>query len=103
MARQPRIFPQNLQERLMPQAQFEALEACCQVRHDWSINSDKSTVKDNNDNNDAEEAEDPQGDPTLVKTRICEDINMFKRVLLLSQRAVEALYNDQMITTLDLL
>jgi hypothetical protein len=43
----------------MPCAQFEALEAHCQARHDWGINSDKSTVKDNDDNNDAEEAEDP--------------------------------------------
>ncbi len=88
----------------MPCTQFEALEACCQVRCDWGIDSNESTVEDNNDNNNAEEAEDPQGDPALVETRICKDtVNMFKRVLLFSQGAVEALYYNQLITTLDVL
>jgi hypothetical protein len=62
------------------------------------------TVKDNDDDDAAEEAEDPQGDPALVETRIREDtVNMFKRVLLFSQGVAVALYNDQMITTLDVL
>jgi hypothetical protein len=66
----------------MPPAQFEAQEAHCQARHDQSIDSDISTVKDDNDNDDAEEAEDPQGDPALVETRIRKDtVNMFNRVL----------------------
>jgi hypothetical protein len=61
------------------------------------------TVKDDNDN-DAEEAGDPQGEPALLKTRIRKTtVDMFKRVLLFSQGAVEALYNDQMITALDTL
>jgi hypothetical protein len=62
------------------------------------------TVKDNNDddNDDAEDSEDPQGDQALVKTRIHEDtVNMFKRVLHFSQGVAVALYDDQMITTLD--
>jgi hypothetical protein len=54
----------------MPRAQFEALEAYCQVWHDQGINSDKSTVKGNDGNDDAEVAGDPQGEPALVKTRI---------------------------------
>jgi hypothetical protein len=74
------------------------------VQCERGVNSDKSTVKDDNDNDDTEEAEAPQGDPVLVETRICKDkVNMFKRVLLFSQGAVEALYNNQMINTLDVL
>ena len=88
----------------MPHTQFEAPKDHCQAWCEWGINSDKSTVKDDNDNDDAEEAEDRQGDPAVVKTRICKDtINMFKRVLLFSQGAAVALYNNQMITTLDVL
>jgi hypothetical protein len=102
MARQARTRPQNLQERLMLCAQLEALEARCQARHDQGVDSDKSTVKDNDEDDDAEEAEDPQGDLALAKTRICKDTdNMFKRVLLFSRGAAEALYDNQMITTLD--
>ncbi len=104
MARQPRICSQNLQERLIPHSQFEALETCCQAQRDWGVDSDESTVKDNDDNDGAEEAEDPQWDPPLVETRICKDtVNMFKRVLLFSQGAAEALYDNQMITTFDVL
>jgi hypothetical protein len=82
----------------MPHAQFEALEARCQVQHEQGVNSDESTV---DDNDDTEEAEDPQDEPALTKTRICEDtVNMFKRLVLFSQGAAEALYDNQMITTL---
>ena len=88
----------------MPHAQFEALAAHCQVRCERGLDSDKWTVEDDDDNDDAEEAEDPQGDPALVKTRICENtVNMFKRVLFFSQGATVALYNNQMISTLDVL
>jgi hypothetical protein len=74
------------------------------VRHDQGVNSDELTVKDNDDNDNAEEAEDPQLEPALVETRICKDtVNMFKRVLLFSQGAAEALYNNQMIALLDTL
>jgi hypothetical protein len=88
----------------MPRIPFEALEARCQAWHDWSVDSDKLTVKEDDDNVDTEKAEDPQGDPALIKTRIREDtVNMFKRVLLFSQGAAKALYDDQMITTLHVL
>ncbi len=88
----------------MPSAQFEALEARCQARRDWGIDSEKSTIDEDDNDDDAEDAEDPQGDWALVKTRICKDtVNMFKRVLLFSQGAVEVLYDNQIITTLDVL
>jgi hypothetical protein len=48
--------PQTLQERLMPCTQFEALEARCQARHDKGVDSNESTV---DDNNNAEDAGDP--------------------------------------------
>jgi hypothetical protein len=95
--------PQNLQERLMPCAQFEALERCQQARCKWGVDSDESTIEDDNDN-DAEDAGDPQGEPALLETRIHKtNVDMFKRDLLFSQGAAEALYNDQMITALDTL
>jgi hypothetical protein len=87
----------------MPWAQFEALERCRQARWEQGIDSDESTVKDNNDN-DAEDAGDPQGEPALLETRIRKTtVDMFKRVLLFSQGVAEALYNNQMITALDTL
>jgi hypothetical protein len=61
------------------------------------------TVEDNN-NNDAEDAGDPQGEPALLETKIRETtLDMFMRVLLFSQGAAEALYDDQMITALETL
>jgi hypothetical protein len=57
----------------MPCAQYEALKACCSVRRERGVDSDKLTVEDNDDNNNAEAAEDPQGDLALVKTRIHKD------------------------------
>jgi hypothetical protein len=83
---------------------FEALKACCQSWCDQGVDSDESTVDDNDDNDNAEEAEDPQGDLALVETRIRKDtIDIFKRVLLFSQGAAGALYDDQKITILDVL
>ncbi len=77
--------PQKLQESLMPCAQFEALERCRQAGHEQGIDSDKSTIEDDN-NNDAEDAGDPQGELALLKTRIRKTtVDMFKKVLLFSQ------------------
>ncbi len=39
----------------MPRAQFEALERCQQAWHDWGVDSNESTVDDNNDNDDGVE------------------------------------------------
>jgi hypothetical protein len=98
-----RLHPQNLQERLMPHTQFEALEKHQQARRKRGIDSNESIIEGNNDNN-AEDAGDPQGEPALAETRIRETtVDMIKRVLLFSQVATEALYDDQMITALDTL
>ncbi len=94
------MHPQNLQERLIPHNQFEALGRCRQAWHERGIDSNKSTIEDDK-NNDAEDAGDPQGEPVLLETRIRETtVDMFKRVLLFSQGVVEALYNNQMMTAL---
>ncbi len=87
----------------MPCTQFEALERRQQARSEQGIDSDKSTVKDDDDDN-AEDAGDPQGEPAFLKTRSRKTtVDMFMRVLLFSHGAAEALYNDQMITSLDTL
>jgi hypothetical protein len=50
---------------------------------------------DDDDNNNTEDAGDPQGEPALLKTRIRKTtVDMFMRVLLFSQGAVEALYDN---------
>jgi hypothetical protein len=97
-----RMRPQTLQERLMPCAQFEALEQCQQAWRDRGIDSDKSTVRDENKDKDGED--DPQEEAAPLEARIrTTTIDMFKQVLLFSQGAAEALYDDQMIMTLDVL
>jgi hypothetical protein len=96
-----RMRPQTFHERLMPCAQFEALKQRRQARRDRGVDSDEETVqdKDEDDNED-----DLQEEPAPLEARIhTTTVDMFKRVLLFSQGAVEALYNDQMVTTLDVL
>ena len=98
-----RVRPQNLQERLMPCAQFEARERVRQARRKRGIDSDESTVQDK-DEDDGDNGDDPQEEAAPLETRIRETtVDMFKQVLLFSQGAVEALYDDQMIPTLDVL
>ncbi len=88
----------------MPCAQFEALERCQQARHDPSIDSDESTVQDEDKDKDKDSNKDPREDAVPLETRIRQTtVDMFKRVLLFSQGVAEALYNDQMVTTLDVL
>jgi hypothetical protein len=88
---------------MMPRAQFEALERLRQAQHDRGVESDKSTVQDE-DEDDGDNEDDPQEEAAPLEARICETtVDMFKRVLLFSQGAAEALYDDQMITTLDVL
>ncbi len=85
----------------MPHAQFEALKRRRQARRDRGVDSDEETIqdKDKDDNED-----DPQEEAAPLKARIRETtIDMFKRVLLFRPGAAEALYDDQMITTLDVL
>jgi hypothetical protein len=81
----------------MPHAQFEARERVRQARRKRGVDSDKSTVQDK-DEEDGEDKDDPQEEAAPIEARIRETtVNMFKRVLFLSQGAAEALYNDQMI------
>jgi hypothetical protein len=88
----------------MPCTQFEALKACCQVQQERGVDSNKSTIDDSNNDDDAKDAGDPQGELALLETRIrTNTVDRFKRVLLFSQGAAEALYDNQMITTLDVL
>jgi hypothetical protein len=112
MARQPapagarppyKVRPQNLQERLMPCAQFEARK---RVRKVWSkrgVDSDEETNQDK-DEDDGDKGDDPHEKAAFLEARIRETtMDMFKQVLHFSQGAVEALYNDQMILTLNVL
>ena len=62
----------------MPCAQFEALEQIRQAQHDRGVDSDKSTIEDEN-NNDAEDEGDPQGEPALLETRICKPLWTYSR------------------------
>jgi DNA-directed RNA polymerase specialized sigma24 family protein len=98
-----RTHPQTFHEWLMPCAQFEALERCRQARRDRGIDSDEETVRDKTKDKDEDE-DDPQEEPAPLKARIrTTTVDMFKRVLLFSQGAAEALYNNQMVMTLDVL
>jgi hypothetical protein len=87
----------------MPCAQFEARERARQARRERGVDSDKSTIQDK-DEDDGDDGDDPQEEAAPLETRIRKTtVDMFKRVLLFSQGAAEALYNDQMIMTLDVL
>ena len=86
----------------MPCAQFEALEAHQQARRDRGEDSDESTIQDEDKDEDGND--DPREDVVPLEARIrTTTTDMFKRVLLFSQGAAEALYDDQMVTTLDVL
>ncbi len=54
-----RVHPQNLKERLMPCAQFEARERVRQARRKRGIDSDESTVQDK-DEDDGDNGDDLQ-------------------------------------------
>ncbi len=83
----------------MPHAQFEALKQRRQAQCDRGIDSDKSTIQDK----DKDEV-DPQEEAAPLEARIRKTtVDMFKRVIFFSQGVAEALYDDQMITTLDVL
>jgi hypothetical protein len=77
----------------MPRAQFEALEQRRQARRDRGIDSNELTVRDEDEDEDGKD--DPQEEAAPLEARIrTTTIDMFKRVLLFSQGAAEALYND---------
>ncbi len=86
----------------MPCAQFEALEQHQQAWRDRGVDSDKETIQD--EDKDEYDEDDLQEEVAPLKARIrTTTIDMLKQVRLFSQGAVEALYDDQMITTQDVL
>jgi hypothetical protein len=46
------MHPQTLQERLMPHAQFETLKRCQQAWRERGIDSDESTIQDEDKDNE---------------------------------------------------
>jgi hypothetical protein len=97
------MCPQNLQEKLMPRAQFEAWERVRKAQRERGIDSHEATIQDE-DKDDGDNGDDPQEEAAPLEARICKTtVDMFKQVLLFSQGAAEALYDDQMIMTLDVL
>ena len=85
----------------MPRAQSETLERCQQARRDRGIDSDEETVHDEDKDDDED---DLQEEAAPLEARIHKTtMDMFKQVLLFSPGAAEALYDDQMFTTLDVL
>ncbi len=81
-------------------------ERCQQARRERGVDSDEETVCDETDEtkDKDEDEDDSQEEPAPLKARIrTTTVDMFKRVLLFSQGAAEAFYNDQMVTTLDVL
>ncbi len=87
----------------MPRAQFEALEQHKQAWRDRGINFDEETVRDETKDEDEDE-DDLQEEPAPFEARIrTTTVDMFKRVLLFSQGVAEALFNNQMVTTLNVL
>jgi hypothetical protein len=97
---------QTFYEWLMPRAHFEALEQRQQAWHDRGVDSDEETVRDETDKtkNEDEGEDDLQEEPAPLEARIrTTTVDMFKRVLLFSQGVAEALYDYQMVTTLDVL
>ena len=107
----------NALERLMPRADYEALEARRQARRDRGVDSDDSTVPSEDDDDDAIQiGQDDPADPDLDEEADVGPIedtidaiirrsttSMFQRVLMFNQGAAESLYDDQMITTIDIL
>jgi hypothetical protein len=87
----------------MPRAQFEAPKQHQQAWRDRGIDSDEETIQDKTKDKD-EDKDDPHEEPAPLEARIrMTTVEIFKRVFLFSQGAAEALYNNQMVTTLDVL
>ncbi len=98
-----RTRPQTFHEWLMPHTQFEALEQPQQAWRDRGIDSDKETIRDKTKDEDEDE-DDLHEEPAPLEARIrMTTVDMFKCVLLFSQGAAEDLYDNQMVTALDML
>ncbi len=66
------------------------------------MDSDKSTVRDEDKDKDGDNDLPEDAVPLEARIRMTT-VDMFKHVLLFSQGAAEALYDNQMVTTLDVL
>ncbi len=98
-----RTHPQTLHEWLIPRAQFEALKQRQQAWCDRGVDSDEETIHEDTKDKDKDE-DDSHEEPAPLEARIrTTTVDMFKHVLLFSQGAVEALYDNKMVTTLDML
>jgi len=98
----------------MPRVDFEALEAWRQARRDRRDNSNDSTVVNDDDDNDGGIPVNI-GQDNLANLDLNDEMNMaaiedsrsttsmIQRVLMFNQGAAESLYNDQMITTIEIL
>ena len=105
-------------ERLMPRADFEALEARRHAQRDRGDDSDDSTVANDDDgggipiqigqDNLADLDLDDEMNMAAIEDTIEAAIrrsttSMFQRILMFNQGAAESLYDDQMITTIEIL
>jgi len=93
----------------MPRADYEALEARCQARRDRGDDSDDSTVVNKDDDNDQHNPDlEEEMNEAVINDSIEASIRrattlMFQRVLMFNQGTAESLYDDQMITTFEIL
>ena len=95
----------------MPRADYEALEAKRRARRGRGVDSDEETVVDTNteDDNSGEKNNDPDPEDERSIEETIESlvrhttIAMFRRILIFSDGAAASLYDDQMITTFDVL
>ena len=93
----------------MPCTDYEALEARRQARRDRGDDSNDSTVvNDDDDDNDQDNPDLEEENEAAIDDSIEASIRramttMFQRVLMFNQGAAESLYDDQMITTIEIL
>jgi hypothetical protein len=92
----PTRCAQTHAEAMMPCAEYEALEAHCQAQCEGGIPSYEKTDHGNNDNvEDVQEDLDDPAELDIIEAR--------QSVLLFCKGAAQALYDDQMIMTLNVL
>jgi hypothetical protein len=99
---------QNARDRLIPREVWEADEARRRARRDRGVDSDESTVGNESEaSGHVNDTGAPENEETLGET-IKEVLRrtttaMFRRVLMFTDGAATSLYDDQMITTFDIL
>ena len=95
----------SVRDRLIPHDVWEADKARRHARHDRGVDSDVSTVGDENE--ESGQGNDPENEETLEETIEAvvrqTTTTMFRRVLLFSNGAAISLHDDQMIANFDVL